>query len=165
MSYDYIHFDAQCHVGFAQFTDGRLFCRQRLAVADRTNLAKAGSLERSCSDEILGLGPKGASFDHTRDSHSGRTTVSLILARLVQMPEGYWAAIATLVVMQSTLGAALTLSIDRIIATAVGGQLEQSRQIISRPIWSRSRLRFFSSDCFPSRFVCKRPHITTRALR
>src|SRR5882724_1418278 len=49
-----------------------LFCRHRLAVADRTNLAKAGSLERSCPDEILGLGRKGASFDHTRDSHSGR---------------------------------------------------------------------------------------------
>jgi hypothetical protein len=29
----------------------------------------------------------------------------------VQMPEAYWAAIATLVVMQSTLGATLTLSI------------------------------------------------------
>lgn len=36
------------------------------------------------------------------------------------MPEAYWAAIATLVVMQSTLGATLTLSIERIVATAVG---------------------------------------------
>ena len=36
------------------------------------------------------------------------------------MPEAYWAAIATLVVMQSTLGATLTLSIERIAATAVG---------------------------------------------
>jgi len=51
------------------------------------------------------------------------TTVSLIIARLVQMPEAYWAAIATLVVMQSTLGATLTLSIDRIIATAVGASV------------------------------------------
>jgi uncharacterized membrane protein YgaE (UPF0421/DUF939 family) len=32
----------------------------------------------------------------------------------------YWAAIATLVVMQSTLGATLLISIERIIATAVG---------------------------------------------
>jgi uncharacterized membrane protein YccC len=38
-------------------------------------------------------------------------TVSVLIARLVQMPEAYWAAIATLVVMQSTLGATLTLSI------------------------------------------------------
>ena len=55
--------------------------------------------------------------------HSVRTalaaTVSVIIARLVQMPEAYWAAIATLVVMQSTLGATLTLSIERIVATAV----------------------------------------------
>jgi uncharacterized membrane protein YgaE (UPF0421/DUF939 family) len=49
-------------------------------------------------------------------------TVSVIIARLVQMPEAYWAAIATLV-MQSTLGATLTLSIERIVATAVGGSV------------------------------------------
>jgi uncharacterized membrane protein YgaE (UPF0421/DUF939 family) len=48
------------------------------------------------------------------------TTASVIIARLVQMPEAYWAAIATLVVMQSTFGAKLTLSIDRIVATALG---------------------------------------------
>ena len=50
-------------------------------------------------------------------------TVSVIIARLVQMPEAYWAAIATLVVMQSTLGATLTLSIGRIVATAVGASV------------------------------------------
>jgi len=49
--------------------------------------------------------------------------VSVIIARLVQMPEAYWAAIATLVVMQSTLGATLTLSIGRIVATAVGASV------------------------------------------
>ena len=51
-------------------------------------------------------------------AHAIRTavaaTASVIIARLVQMPEAYWAAIATLVVMQSTLGATLTLSIERI---------------------------------------------------
>src|SRR5207237_8251225 len=45
-------------------------------------------------------------------AHSVRTalaaTASVIVARLVQMPEAYWAAIATLVVMQSSLGATLT---------------------------------------------------------
>ena len=59
--------------------------------------------------------------------HSVRTalaaTVSVIIARLAQMPEAYWAAIATLVVMQSTLGATLTLSVERIIATAVGASV------------------------------------------
>lgn len=59
--------------------------------------------------------------------HSVRTaaaaTVSVIIARLVQMPEAYWAAIATLVVMQSTLGATVTLSIERVVATAVGASV------------------------------------------
>src|SRR5438067_1403286 len=57
-------------------------------------------------------------------THAIRTavaaTVSVVIARLVQMPEAYWAAIATLVVMQSTLGATLTLSLDWIVATDIG---------------------------------------------
>lgn len=60
-------------------------------------------------------------------AHSIRTaiaaTVSVIVARLIQMPEAYWAAIATLVMMQSTLGATLTLSLERIVATAVGASI------------------------------------------
>ena len=60
-------------------------------------------------------------------THAIRTAVaatgSVIIARLVQMPEAYWAAIATLVVMQSTLGATLTLSVERIAATAVGASV------------------------------------------
>ncbi len=59
------------------------------------DLAKAGSLERSSSHETLGLGQEESSFDHTRDSHCSRWTVSVIIARVVQMPEAYWAAIAT----------------------------------------------------------------------
>ena len=60
-------------------------------------------------------------------THAIRTavaaTVSVMIARLVQMPEAYWASIATLVVMQSTLGATLTLSLERIVATAVGASV------------------------------------------
>src|SRR5438034_8873216 len=60
-------------------------------------------------------------------THAIRTavaaTASVVLARLVQMPEAYWAAIATLVVMQSSLGATLTLSIERIVATALGASV------------------------------------------
>src|SRR6202011_5897772 len=60
-------------------------------------------------------------------THAIRTavaaTASVIIARLVQMPEAYWAAIATLVVMQSTLRATLTLSLERIVATAVGASV------------------------------------------
>jgi uncharacterized membrane protein YgaE (UPF0421/DUF939 family) len=60
-------------------------------------------------------------------AHAIRTavaaTASVMIARLVQMPEAYWAAIATLVVMQSTLGATLTLSMERIVAAAVGASI------------------------------------------
>src|SRR6184192_89799 len=56
--------------------------------------------------------------------HSIRTaiaaTISLAVARLFGLPEAYWAAIATLVVMQSTLGATLLVSVERIVATALG---------------------------------------------
>jgi len=60
-------------------------------------------------------------------THAIRTavaaTAAVIIARLVHMPEAYWAAIATLIVIQSTFGATLTLSIGRIIATAVGASV------------------------------------------
>ena len=36
------------------------------------DLAKAGSPERSCSDEIVSLGQEESSFDRARDSHSSR---------------------------------------------------------------------------------------------
>jgi uncharacterized membrane protein YgaE (UPF0421/DUF939 family) len=46
--------------------------------------------------------------------------LSLAVARLFGLPEAYWAAIATLVVMQSTLDATLLISVERIAATALG---------------------------------------------
>src|SRR4029450_12193494 len=56
--------------------------------------------------------------------HSARTavaaTMSFMIARLFRLPEAYWAAIATLVVMQSTLGATLVISVECIAATAFG---------------------------------------------
>jgi len=60
-------------------------------------------------------------------AHALRTafaaTASVLIAGLVHMPEAYWAAITTLVVMQSTIGATLTLSVERIVASAVGAFL------------------------------------------
>ena len=56
--------------------------------------------------------------------HSVRTavagTLSLLVARAFRLPESYWAAITTLVVMQSTLGAAWTISRQRFAGTALG---------------------------------------------
>jgi hypothetical protein len=68
--------------------------------------------------------------------HSARTaiaaTVSLTVARLFQLPEAYWAAIATLVVMQSTLGATLVISVERIAATALGALAGTPAQHVSQ---------------------------------
>jgi len=56
--------------------------------------------------------------------HSARTAVaaiaSVLVARLFQLPETYWAAITTLVITQSSLGAALSVSWERFIGTALG---------------------------------------------
>jgi uncharacterized membrane protein YccC len=56
--------------------------------------------------------------------HAVRTTVaavvSLLMARLFGLPESYWAAITTIVVLQSTLGAAWTISKQRFAGTALG---------------------------------------------
>jgi len=48
------------------------------------------------------------------------TVASLLFARLFHLPEAYWAGIATIIVMQSTLGAAWTISKERLIGTALG---------------------------------------------
>ena len=56
--------------------------------------------------------------------HSVRTAVvavvSLLVARLFRLPESWWAPITSLVVTQSSLGAALKVSSQRFIGTALG---------------------------------------------
>jgi uncharacterized membrane protein YccC len=45
---------------------------------------------------------------------------SLLVARLFRLSEAYWAPITTFVITQSSLGAALTVSWQRFIGTALG---------------------------------------------
>lgn len=56
--------------------------------------------------------------------HGVRTTVaamvSLAIAQMLRLPEPYWATVSTMVVTQSTLGAALTISGQRFAGTALG---------------------------------------------
>src|SRR5215813_5884407 len=56
--------------------------------------------------------------------HSVRTAVagvaSLLIARLFRLPEAYWAPITTLVITQSSLGAALAISWQRFVGTFLG---------------------------------------------
>ncbi len=59
--------------------------------------------------------------------HSARTGIgtaaALAAARLLSTPEAYWAPITTIIVMQSTLGAAWDVSKPRFIGTALGAAL------------------------------------------
>lgn len=56
--------------------------------------------------------------------HSVRTAVaavvSLLVARLFRLPASYWAPITTLVITQSSLGAAFAVSSQRFIGTVLG---------------------------------------------
>jgi uncharacterized membrane protein YccC len=56
--------------------------------------------------------------------HSARTAaaavVAVLAARLFRLPETYWAPITTLVITQSSLGAALSVSWQRFVGTALG---------------------------------------------
>jgi uncharacterized membrane protein YgaE (UPF0421/DUF939 family) len=56
--------------------------------------------------------------------HSARTAVaavaSFLVARLFRLPEAYWAPITTLVITQSSLGAAFSVSWKRFVGTALG---------------------------------------------
>ena len=69
-----------------------------------------------------------ASMDErTTVLHTARTTVaavaSLLVARALRMPEPYWATVTTIVVMQSSLGAAWEVSRNRFVGTALGAVL------------------------------------------
>ncbi len=56
--------------------------------------------------------------------HIARTTVAAVASQLIaqalHMPEPYWATVTTIVIMQSSLGAAWKVSLKRLEGTALG---------------------------------------------
>jgi uncharacterized membrane protein YgaE (UPF0421/DUF939 family) len=66
-------------------------------------------------------------MDQKEALHSLRTAVaavgSLLIARFCRLPEPYWATVTTIVIMQSTLGAAWTVSKQRFVGTALGAAM------------------------------------------
>ena len=85
--------------------------------------------------------------------HSLRTAaaavISLLVARLAKLPETYWAAVTTLVVTQSTLGAALKISANRLIGTAIGAAMAAMFAIYFPP-----RLVWYGIGIFVLGLVC-----------
>jgi uncharacterized membrane protein YccC len=49
------------------------------------------------------------------------TVVSVMAARACGLPEQFWAVVTTVLVMQSSLGAAWEISLQRLIGTVIGG--------------------------------------------
>jgi uncharacterized membrane protein YccC len=70
------------------------------------------------------LVPKSEGLNRQSLEHAAKTaiaaTIAVLVSHLLRLPEAYWAAVTTMVVMQSTLGASLSVSVLRLIGTALG---------------------------------------------
>jgi hypothetical protein len=83
--------------------------------------------------------------------HPARTAVaamvSLLAADAFKLPDAYWAAITTIVVMQSTLGAAVKISAQRFAGTALGAAVcrDRARRSGRRADW---HVLSTKRDCF-----------------
>jgi hypothetical protein len=72
----------------------------------------AGHEQHLASSEPASVGPFG--------SNRGGSGGLAGCCRALELPEAYWATITTLIIMQSTLGAALAVSEQRFAGTALG---------------------------------------------
>jgi|SRR5580704_4364567 uncharacterized membrane protein YgaE (UPF0421/DUF939 family) len=86
--------------------------------------------------------------------------VSLLVAQLFRLPEAYWAAITTLIVMQSSFGAALTISKQRLAGTALGAAA--AALLMS---YVGSNVAVFGAGVFLLGMICALLHIERNAYR
>ena len=86
-------------------------------------------------------------------THSARTAVaaavSFAVAELFRMPESYWAAVSTIIVTQSTLGAAWAASRTRFVGTALGAAFGGLLASCSEP-----RIIMFVGGIFALGLIC-----------
>jgi len=91
--------------------------------------------------------------DRSIAEDSARTALaavaSFLIARLLRMPEAYWAAISTIIVLQSTLGAALTISWQRFAGTVLGAA---AGGLLST--YFRANLAVFGAGVFLLGLIC-----------
>jgi uncharacterized membrane protein YccC len=78
------------------------------------------------------------------------TLAALLLAQLVGLPEPYWAAITTLVVMQSSLVASWAVSWKRLVGTAIGAVVGGAVATVS----SSPNALLFAATLFVSGLLC-----------
>lgn len=105
-----------------------------------------------------------ARIDRRSLIHSARTaaaaTVGLVVARLFKLPEAYWAAITALIIMESTLGAALTVSGQRFAGTALGAALGALLAT-----YFGSNLVVFTTGAFLAGLICAALRLDRSAYR
>jgi uncharacterized membrane protein YccC len=96
--------------------------------------------------------------------HSTRTAtaalLSLRVASLFRLPEAYWAAVTALIVMQSTVGAAFTISKQRLTGTALGATAGALLATSSKP-----NALEFSVTVFALGLLCAVLGLETNAYR
>jgi uncharacterized membrane protein YgaE (UPF0421/DUF939 family) len=96
--------------------------------------------------------------------HSARTAAavlaSLLIARLFRLPEAYWAPITTIVITQSSLGAALEVSWQRFVGTMVGAVLGA---IVASYFGPRALV--FAACIFILGILCAALHVDRSAYR
>ena len=114
--------------------------------------------------------PKTFAWDNTKSRvwpvvvHSMRTAVatvaSLLVARLFTLPEAYWAPITTIVITQSSLGAAFAVSSQRFFGTALGAAVGA---IVAT--YLGHTLLVFAMSVFVLGLLCAAAHIERSAYR
>jgi uncharacterized membrane protein YgaE (UPF0421/DUF939 family) len=96
--------------------------------------------------------------------HFARTAVaavvSLVVARLVRLPEAYWAPVTTVVIAQSSLGAALAVSRQRFAGTALGATLSAAVATYFGP-----RVFVFGVSVFLLGLICALAYLDRSAYR
>jgi uncharacterized membrane protein YccC len=97
-------------------------------------------------------------------THSMRTTVatvaSFLVARLFTLPEAYWAPITTIVITQSSLGAAFAVSSQRFFGTALGAAVGA---IVATYVGHT--LLVFAMSVFVLGLLCAAAHVDRSAYR
>ena len=103
-------------------------------------------------------------MDRKEVLHSIRTAVaaviSLLIARFCRLPESYWAAVTTIVVMQSTLGAAWIVSKQRFAGTALGAAMGA---VLTA--YAAQNVAVFGAGVFVLGLICALLRIGRNALR
>ena len=85
---------------------------------------------------------------------------SLLTARAFGLPETYWAAVTTIVVMQSTLAATLTTSGERLAGSALGAAMGA---IVATRFGSN--VYVFGAGLLVSGVICAMAHLSRPAYR